>query len=404
MQFFHVDTLDDASAIVRANFDLAALGYEELPLELAVGRYSYADIVSSENLPDYNRSTVDGYAVYAPNTYGASDSIPTLLNYKGKVSMGEVNDNELGLADTLYVPTGGAVPRGANAMVMIEHTERMSENIAIYRPATVGENIIAIGDDVQAGEVILHKGERITPLKAGLLAALGISKVKIYNRIKVAIISTGDELVAVGDKTRVGEIRDTNTILTESLLGASIFQVTSSKLLADDYELLYNEVHVASNEADLVLISGGSSIGAKDYTEKVLESLGTILVHGIAIKPGKPTIVANIQGKLAIGLPGHPMACALVLKLLVIDNICSLFEPNRTPFVYANTSINFPSSAGRLTIQPVKLEYLPTNIVATPIFYKSGLVSSLATADGYVLIPHEKEGLAKNASVKVYLL
>lgn len=404
MQFFKVESYENASESIRRSFDVNKLSTPLISLYEAVGYYVACDIFAKENLPDYNRSTVDGYAVKAANTYGASDSIPTLLRLTGKVEMGKIPQFEINDGETAYVPTGGAIPNGADAMVMLEHTEPFDDDIAVYRPSVVGENIIKTADDVSSGERLMKKGELLTPLKAGVLAAAGISDIKVYEKIKVAIISTGDEIVAIDQKKKPGEIRDTNTILEKALLEQNGFRICSTAKIKDGFELLFDAVNEAKKKADIILISGGSSVGTRDFTEKVLEKQGKIIVRGIAVKPGKPTIAAIIDGKPAIGLPGHPMACLLVLKLLVIDNILGLFENRRLPFVTAATTVNFPSSPGRLTIQPVSLDYTDNGITATPIFYKSGLVSVMAKADGYALISSKQEGIAKNTPIKVFLL
>lgn len=380
------------------------MGVERVPLGEAIGRRASTDIVSTEALPEYVRSTVDGYAVKAANTYGATDSVPSMLNLRGKVEMGVVDGRKIAAGEAIYVPTGGAVPEGADAMVMLEHTEVFLHNLAVYKPASVGDNLIRIGDDVAVGDVVIERGQRVTPMKAGLLAALGFAEIEAFKPLKVAVISTGDEIVTIDGKTQIGQIRDTNTTINSALCRDSGFEVVSEVRIGDGFGLLDAAVKSAVSVADVVLVSGGSSIGTRDFTEQVLESQGKILVHGIALKPGKPTLIADVCGKAVCGLPGHPMACLLTLKLLVIGAVTELFGDGEAPFVFAETTINFPSSPGRLTVQPVTLEYKENGVLATPLFYKSGMVSALAKADGYALIPSEAEGVTNGQRLKIYLL
>ncbi len=404
MKFFKVATFEKALETVIKNLDLEAIGSEVISLEKAEGRRAFKEIKSTDRLPEYNRSTVDGYAVCAADTYGATDSVPSMLKILGKVDMGIVGAYEVSAGQAVYVPTGGAVPDGADAMVMIENTELFGESVAVYKPAAVRDNIISVGDDIEVGDIVLSKGERISALKCGLMAALGIDRIEVYKAVKVAIISTGDEIVGISDKTQIGQIRDTNTTLNRMLCAENGFAIVSEVRIHDGFDLLNEAVTDAVKIADIVLVSGGSSIGAQDFTEQVLEKEGDILIHGIALKPGKPTLIAKINNKLVFGLPGHPMACLLTLKLIVIGAINIMYGDKEDKFIFADTTVNFPSSSGRLTVQPVSLRFAEEGVLATPLFYKSGLVSVLADADGYTLIPSEQEGIYKGQKIKVYLL
>lgn len=403
MDFFKVSTFEYAKQTIADLFSIDKLPSELVTLDSAVGRRAAADIISNEDSPDYNRSVVDGYAVKAFNTYGATDSVPAMLKVVGRVTMGVVGGVAVGAGEAVYVPTGGAVPEGADAMVMIEDVELFGDDIAVYKPATVFSGMIRIGDDIKKGERLINRGDVITPLACGMLAAVGIDKLECYRKPRVAIISSGDEIVAVADKHSVGEIRDVNATVCATMCEENGFQVTSICRVKDDFDELEHAVFRGVDESDIVIISGGSSIGAKDYTERVIEKNGDILIHGIALKPGKPTIIGKIGEKAVFGLPGHPMACLLCLKLLVIDAISGVFDKEER-FIYAKASINFPSSPGRLTVQPVELQFNADDTIATPVFYKSGLVSVLARANGYILIPINQEGIQKGERVKVYLL
>lgn len=406
MEFFKVKSFAEAENIIRTELNSIKQEVETVSVRDACGRRAARDVFSKVNLPEYNRSTVDGYAVKAVNTYGASESVPSMLKVLGKVTMGKVGEYKLTAGETVFVPTGGAIPDGADAMVMLEYTGTFGDEVAIYKPAAVRDNIMCIGEDVAVGAQILRRGQTIQPLKIGVFAALGEAEIEVFKPLKIAVISTGDELVDVDAKTQIGQIIDVNTLINIELCKNNGFQVVLADRVKDGFELLNDAVERALSVADIVLVSGGSSIGARDFTEQVFSTCGDILAHGIALKPGKPTLIAkSCDGKLMFGLPGHPMACLLVLKLLVINSInTALGEGAEAPFVYAATTTNFPSSPGRLTVQPVSIEYGVNGIAASPLFYKSGFVGVLDKADGYILIPENAEGVTKGESVKVFLL
>lgn len=402
MKFFSVTPFQKAKRIVSENLP-ESCGSEILELEKAVGRISAGAVFSNEEYPEYNRSTVDGYAVRASEVYGATESVPSLLRCVGKVKMGCLPNVTLAKGETVFVPTGGALPENADAMVMVEYTETFGEDVAFYRPVTVGENVIVRGEDVSAGEQILSENQTVTPMKCGMLAALGISAVEVKKPLRAAIISTGDELVGIDEKTLIGEIRDVNSTINRVFLQNGGFEIVYSVIIKDGFDLLDKAFSEAVDVADVVLISGGSSIGARDFTEQVLEKRAEILVKGVALKPGKPTLIARSGKKLVLGLPGHPMACLLTLKLLLLDVVREK-RGGTAPFVCAKTATNFPSCPGRTTVQPVRLEEKNGAYFAVPLFYKSGFVGLLAESDGYVLVPPEAEGVGKGEDVSVYLL
>ena len=280
---------------------------ENVPLSAALGRVLAEPIIAQEYVPDFDRSTVDGYACRAADTFGCSDAIPAILSVTGQVLMGESADFALSRDTCAYVPTGGAIPKGADCAVMIEYTEDYGDGtVGIMKPCAPGMNLIFRGDDVSPGKEILRNGRVLTAQDIGALAAIGKTSVPVVCRVKVGVISTGDELVPPDATPGPGQVRDVNGPLLTALLEAFGAEVINYGIVVDDEELLRQKMQVAAQECNAVIISGGSSVGVKDATCRIIESMGELLLHGIAIKPGKPTIMGKAGNKPLIGLPGHP--------------------------------------------------------------------------------------------------
>lgn len=408
MDFFNVVSVEEAREKVMENFKEYRFEIEEVSILEATNRILAEDVYSNINVPEFNRSTVDGYAIKSKDSHGASESVPSLFNILGEVKMGEIPEISIKSGETLYVPTGGMIPQGADGMVMIEYTEKLDEqNLMVYKSISFNENIILKGDDIQVGEIVLTKGRRITPEVVGVLAALGLSKVKVYRKPKIFIISTGDEIIDLDEKLKLGKIRDINTYALYSLITNLGGEVVGKGIVKDNYELLRKRVEEAIPMSDIILISGGSSVGTRDYTGKVIDSFNGkgVFVHGISIKPGKPTIIGEGEGKLIFGLPGHPVSSIIVFKRIVeyyirkkldiVDNV------SRTKAIM---DFNFPSSPGRETYQMVKLKEMDGKTYATPSFGKSGMITLLSSSDGYIIIKSFEEGIYKGEEREVYLL
>ena len=358
------------------------------------------DVVSPDAFPPYTRSTVDGYALQAEDVYCASAALPAFLRVKGRVMMGETPSCALQKGEAVAIPTGGLLPVGANAVVMLEHAEQLSDEIAVYAPVKQGENMVLRGEEVEQGDVIAHGGDVVSPLMAGVFASVGVEKINIYGKIKVAVLSTGDELVDVAEKAENGKIRDVNTTYLTALFSARGYDVKSKQRVPDDEDLFRKALQSALQKADIVLVSGGSSIGAKDLTEKIL-SEGEVLLHGLALKPGKPTLIAKFGEKLVFGLPGIPFAAACVFQL-ICDDVVKRARGEKTSCLYAYAKTNFPSSPGRTTIQPVYIEFDGERYSATPVFLKSAHLYSAVKADGFVLLPEKAEGIYAGERLQVF--
>lgn len=398
----NVVSLKDAEKIISEGQLSFVAEPENVELSECLGRILYEDVYSAENIPAFNRSTVDGFAVKAADTYGASESIPSQLTVKGEILMGEEAKLSLCDGECIRISTGGMLPKGADAVVMVENTDCTFDDFCLcFKAVSPFENVTRKGDDLKEGQLILKKGTILSVKHIGVLAALGIGTVKVVKKIRVAIISTGDELVPIEEKLTVGKIRDINTHMLMSLITEMGCVARSYGIIGDSFREIYSAVKKAADENDIVLISGGSSAGVKDMTVKVISELGRVDFHGIALKPGKPTIFGTVNGKAVFGLPGNPAAAFYVTLLTVkplTEKLYGAEKKQRT--VCAKISRNIPSNHGREEVLCVKL----FDGTAQPVYAKSAFVGSLSESDGYIIIDRDREGLKENEEVTVYLL
>ncbi|PWR73099.1 gephyrin-like molybdotransferase Glp [Methanospirillum stamsii] len=362
------------------------------------GRILRTDITSEIDIPGFDRSTVDGFAVLASDTIGAGESIPAMLHLTGKVEMGVEPSKVVTSGTCMYIPTGAYLPAGADAVVMIEYAEAMGDDILVTKPVAVGDNIVHRGEDFSVEKSALFSGTRITSREMGVLAACGVTDVLVAQKPRVAIISTGNELIKISEIPGSGQIRDVNTYLCAGFVtecgGIPIIIGT----IPDERELLEQALVDALEKSDIILISGGSSKGERDMCADIISSKGELLVHGIALSPGKPTIIGKINNKPVIGLPGHPASAYVVLTALVKDVIFAMTgEKSSPPLMSGILTSPVPSAKGREDYIRVFLE----NDKVTPVFGKSGLTNTLIKSDGLLRIPADLEGYDKNTRVFV---
>lgn len=399
-----VKTPDEVFALIDAAF-AAPIEKEEVPLGSALGRILAAPVKSAEYVPGFDRSTVDGYAVRAADSFGCSEAIPALFSLQGEIAMGEAAASPLRPGACVYVPTGGAVPQGADAVVMIEHAEVYGDGtVGAAKPAAPGENLIYKGDDVCPGQEVFPVGHRLGAKDIGALAAMGFDKVTVSGKPRVGILSTGDELVPVEAVPQGGQIRDLNTSMLAALVMQAGGEPVCYGIVRDEKTVLSAAVEKAVEECDMVLISGGSSVGRKDATAEVIAAHGELLFHGIAMKPGKPTILGRMCGKPVWGLPGHPVAAFFVSHIFVRPLLARMM--GRTVKEYTlSARLTEPVSAnhGRAQYSGVRLRSCEGEWFAEPIRGKSGLITTLASADGYFCIPRDREGAAAGETVRVTL-
>lgn len=398
-----VKTPEEVFRLIDQNFQI--LGRTEtVPLSDALGRVLAEDIRAEEYVPDFDRSTVDGYALRAKDTFGCSDAIPAILTLAGEVRMGEDASIRVGRDCCVYVPTGGAIPEGCDCVVMIEYTEDYDDGtVGILKPGAPGMNLIFRGDDVFPGKIILRAGRVLQPQDIGALAAIGRVSVPVRPRLRVAVISTGDELVSADRKPGPGQVRDVNTPMLEALLNQFGAETVNFGIVVDDEALLQEKTALAVRSCDAVILSGGSSAGVKDAACRIIESQGELLLHGIAVKPGKPTILGKAGNKPLIGLPGHPVAAFFVAKLFVLPLFARLLgRETRSYPTKAVLSESLNANHGRMQINACRLEKSDGKLIAVPIRSKSGLITQLAGADGYFVIDRDCEGLGQNTDADVF--
>lgn len=406
MDFFKVVSVEEALYMMHERFSDMRVESETCHIGEALGRILSQDIVSAEDVPGFDRSTVDGYAIRSEDSHGASESIPSFLDVKGSVNMGEAADMEVKSGDAAYVPTGGMLPQGADCVIMIEYVEKLDEKtIAVHRPTSHLENVMRRGDDIKSAEVILKKGTRMEPSHIGVLAALGVSRVNVFEKLDFYIISTGDEVIDLDEDMEYGKVRDINGYALEALIRKMGGEVRGRSIVKDDFELLKEEVSKGIDSADIILMSGGSSVGSRDFTSDVINSFEGegVFVHGISIKPGKPTIVGKASGKTVIGLPGHPVSSIFVFKSIVEEFARRLTgEIRNEEFIQAKMDANVHSSPGKRTYQMVKIGQEGSEITAEPQFGKSGMISLLSRSGGYIVMDENTEGVEKGETVRVY--
>jgi len=370
----------------------------------ALGRVPAAPVTSDAALPGFARSTVDGYAVRAADTYGASDGLPAYLDVVGAVRMGASADIGVRPGAAVSIPTGAAIPPDADAVVMVEHTQvTMPGVIEVTRPVAVGDGIVRADEDVQVGAEIAPAGRPLRAQDLGLLAAAGVTEVKVRARPRVGILSTGDEVVPPETaRLQPGQVRDATASALAGLVAQAGGEPSLRGIVADDRDALVDALRSAVEDCDLVVVSAGSSVGARDETAAAVESLGPpgVFCHGLAVKPGKPTLLAECGGVPVIGLPGNPLSALVVFRLVglpVLRAVGGIATPPPEPTMTATLARAVASAAGRLDVVQVRVH----DGVATPLFGFSALLSLLTGADGYIVIPEAATGLDAGTSVTV---
>ena len=383
---------------------------EDTTTEQGLGKVTAENIISSQDLPEFRRSTVDGYAIMASDSHGASESLPAYLKLAGEVLMGNEPGFDLDDKECALIHTGGMLPTAANAVVMLEDTQVLDKGeIEIYRSVASGENLIEIGEDVPKGGIVIPKGTRLRPAEIGGLLALGITKIKTITPPKIGIISSGDEVIQPDQKPKPGEVRDINSYTLGALISELGAEAIHYGIIPDRPENLREIIQIGLRECDHLIVTAGSSASSRDLTADVMNELGDpgVLVHGVSIKPGKPTIFALAGEKVMIGLPGNPVSALVIAYILVkpiIQAYLGLENRKFSASIPAKLTMNVPSQAGREDWIPVRLIEGDKEVLqAEPIFGRSNLIFLLAKADGLVKIPSPTTGLEAGAAVSVRL-
>lgn len=399
-------TIDEAKRILSEHITTAPK-VEQIKFQEAMGRITAEDVISGCDVPGFDRSMMDGYAVRSEDISGASEDNPIKLELIGMIEMGKSTDYTIEKGKCVYIPTGGMLPQGADSVIMIEKTSVHNNEVSIHDKTFINENIIMGDEDAKTGEIIIKKGTQIRPYEIGVMASIGYGNPLVLKKLKIGILSTGDELVEPEDKPMPGQVRDINTSLMNGLIleAGGIPIIYSIK--TDIYEKIFEATRNAVKECDIVLISGGSSVGIKDYTIKVIEALDDtkILFHGLALKPGKPTISAISGNKLIFGMPGHPLSCAVVFKTLVKYSMELLQGYKEVEYpIYCRLKNDFKKTKNREEYIPVIIDIESDEYFATPIRGKSGIISTFSKAYGYIKTIKEQDILKIGDIVKVYRL
>jgi len=405
-EFFNVITSDQFAELLTL---FPRLSLERVSLDDSLSRTLAEDVVAFEDLPEQARSTVDGYAVSADDTFSASDAIPALLEIADSIQMGTIPGFELKSGQAAPIPTGGFLPRGADAVVMIEYTNHAGANsIEITRPVTVQTNVLKKGEDSRSGDPLMHKGMTLRFQDIGYLAASGFPEVAVYRKPKVAILSTGDEVVPIDRKPRPGQIRDANGHALAALVRESGGEPILFDVIPDDASMLEKTLETALSQSDVMAISGGSSVGARDLMKGAVSRLNNarILAHGIAVKPGKPTLLAERNGKAVFGLPGHPVSALVVAQIFLAPFLRYLqgAELKKGPpgqCIDATLTSAIHSIIGLEEYVRIRIgEKTDGSYEAYPVYGKSGMLSTMVKANGILVIPMNVEGYPKGETVR----
>jgi molybdopterin molybdotransferase len=398
--FDKLTDVDEAFSIFLSSFKLKRLGSVKVPLKVALERVTIEDVVADYDLPRFDRSAVDGYAVRAQDTFGASQSSSKILKI--------IQNGRIGKNDTVQVWTGNMLPRGADAVVMLEYAELLQDKIEVWTPVTPGENVSKKGEDVKKGEVAIEAGTRLKPHHIGLLAALGVTHVKVVKKPKVAILSTGNELVEVGHKPKLNQVVDVNRLILSSMCSEIGVESLDLGVAKDNVKEIKAKIRMGIERADAVITSGGTSVGYADLVPKAVNQIGTpgVVVHGIAMRPGMPTALAVLYEKPIFILSGNSVAAMIgfevfarpiLLKFLGVEN-------ETRPIVRAKLTRRVPSVLGRQVFLRVCVFEREGEFFAEPVRIKgSGVLTTMTEANGYVIIPKDREGLDEDENVPVYL-
>jgi molybdopterin molybdotransferase len=407
-EFFTVKTVSEAQTGFRPGRRAPA---ETVSLDHALGRVPSEPLSSPHTLPGFARATVDGFAVRAADTYGASEGLPTYLDLAGEAAMGRPPETEVRPGTAVAIATGAPLPPGADAVVKVEHTQSATpELLEVLKPVTPGEGMVRADEDAAPGVELVRADRPLRPQDLGMLAAAGIVEVPVYARPRVAIVSTGDELVSAGARDAppgalpVGKVRDSSAPALAALVHEAGGEPRFAGIVPDERDVLARTLREALPESDVLVVSAGSSVGARDETAAAIASLGEpgIWCHGLALRPGKPTLLADCGGVPVIGLPGNPRSALVVFRLIgmpIVRTVGGCTAPPPEPSVRARLARDLPSAAGRLDVVQVRL----AGDDAEPLFGSSSLLSILTAADGYLIVPEAATGLAAGSDVEVML-
>jgi putative molybdopterin biosynthesis protein len=400
-------SIEDALSELHKYFKPELVSADEVLVSDSIGRTLAEDVVAQIDVPGFDRAAMDGYAVIADNTFGADDDNPKRFRIVGRCEAGQQSSIPVKAGEAIEISTGAPVPRGSNAVVMVEYTRRTNSMLEVFRAVVPGENIGAAGSDIMAGELVLRTGETITPREIGVLAALGTERARVFRKPRVAILSTGNELLPPGAPLTYGKLYDINA----SSIAASVVECGGEPvhlgIVPDNAEVMEDRLRQGLEQADMVLTSGSTSAGAGDLIYRIIDNLGKpgVLVHGISVKPGKPAVVAVVSGKVLIGLPGYPTSALMIFHALVAPVLREMsgLTPRAVVTHDAKLALRV-TSKGRRELLPVHLTRTAAgDYLAYPTMGGSGAISSFSLSDGYIDIPETVNYVEEGEEVRVYL-
>jgi len=392
-------SFEEAKRVVEANIK-PINRVETVNIDEAAGRVLAEEIVATLSTPPFDRAAMDGYAVKAKDTFGSGQFKPKVLEIIGEINAGETPKERVSTGQCLQIATGAMMPKGADAVVMVEDTEAEGGRVKVFKAVYPKANVAKKGEDIKAGESVLNQGSFLDASKIGVLASQGLNKIKVYEKPKVAVLPSGEEVAEIGKKLRLGQVYDINSHTVASVVEENGGVPLKFGIVGDNREELRAKITEAL-ENDMVVISGGSSVGERDLLMVVLQDMGEILFHGIQVKPGKPTIFALIEGKPFFGMPGYPTSCLINAYLFLLPAVRKMahLPPRRGETVEARLSRRVPGSVGRKQFLTVKVE----GGEAIPVFKESGAITSISKADGYIEIEQNIDLLEKGETVTVTL-
>ena len=402
-------SFDEAKQLLEQTFDAKPVGVETVSISEDHERVLAQDIVAPLNIPPFSRSTVDGYAVKAADTFGASEDQPVTLKFCGHVAIGESPNVAVKNGLAAEIVTGAPIPDGANSVVMVEQTSQKGNNISVHRPVSIGENLMAAGSDILKGETVLKAGQFLGSREIGVVAAIGLAEVVVYRRPKVAVLSTGGEVVAPGEPLPPGKIYDINAHTLSAAVREAGGEPINLGIIPDKKDKLTKALKNALSSADAVITSGGVSVGPKDFTPQVVDSLGKpgVIISGVTVKPGKPMTIAIIDGKPVFSLPGNPTSSLFMFNVFVHPVIVKLAgrPEEELPKLKAVAAKKMFPARGRRTFIMVNLEYDKTGtLLVSPVpTGLSGAITTLAKADGFIEISEKQQFVDAGTEIDVYL-
>ena len=402
-------SFDEAKQLLRQTFSAKPVGVEQVSISKAHDRVLAQDVVALMNIPPFTRSIVDGYAVKAVDTFGASEDKPVSLIFCGHVAIGESPNVVVENGLVAEIVTGAPLPEGADSVVMVEYTTRQKDNIFVHRPVSIGENLMAAGSDIRKSETVLKKGRFLASREIGVLAAIGLTEVTVYKRPKVAVLSTGSEVVEPGKVLPPGKIYDINAHTLSAAVLETGGEPINLGIIPDKKDKLKTALKNALSSADAVITSGGVSVGPKDFTPQVVDRLGKpgVIISGVAVKPGKPITIAVIDGKPVFSLPGNPTSSLFMFNVFVRPILVKLAgrTEEELPTLKAVTAKKMFPARGRRTFVMVNLAYDKTGkLLVSPVpTGLSGAITTLAKADGFVEISEKQQFVDAGTEIDVYL-